>query len=274
MARSIDEIYQAIILSKNSKSSISSLNNSSAFGIANCIFYVCAVGIAIHEQIFDAYVNEINIKKAAISGQTGIWWNDKLLNIFQYDISDSDRGVLAIDDNFIYGYPVVDATKRIVKFCATSAIDRQVTIKIAKDDGSGQPQQLSSDELQAARSFVNTIQDAGTLINTISFAADVLLLDINIYFNAQFGQSTVLDNVKKAIKTYLQKLKFDGTIELLKLIDAIQAVQGVTDVLINNASAKSESSAYQTFNRVYNASAGYASLNETDSIFNMIVQNN
>jgi hypothetical protein len=58
------------------------------------------------------------------------------------------------------------------------------------------------------------------------------------------------------------------------LIDAIQAVQGVTDVLINNASAKSESSAYQTFNRVYNASAGYASLNETDSIFNMIVQNN
>lgn len=273
MARTINEIYQAIIASKDSNTSLSSLNSTSSFGIANSIFWICATAISIHEQIYDVFTSEIEAKKAVIHGQTGLWWNDKMINSFQFDPTDTDKSILVIDDNLNYYYPVVDATKRIIKYSATSAVSRQVTIKVAKDDGSGNPAQLTSDELLAALSFVNSIQDAGTLINTISLPADLLLVNFNIYFNAQYGQATVLSNVKIAIQTYLQNLRFDGVIQILKLIDQIETVPGVTDILLVSAQAKSEADAYQLFDRQYFTKAGYAQLNVTDSIFNMIVQN-
>jgi hypothetical protein len=274
MARSIDTIYNQILSTKNLQTELDGLTSNSNTAIFKLIFFVHAVVINIHEQYFDLFKKDLEYIKATTPTMSEAWWIDKLLNFFQYDNIDTDKGVLKINNTFIPFYTTTDATKRIIKFCAVKQTEnsRQVNIKLAKSDVDNNPIQLSNDELQSAKSFVNSLQASGLFINTISFSPDILKLNINIYFDGQYIQSNVLSNVKTAIKNYLKNLKFDGTIQLIKMIDVIQNVEGVKDILINSAEGLAVDEAYTIFNRVYNAKAGYASLNETDSIFNMIVE--
>jgi hypothetical protein len=274
MARSIQTIYNDIINNKNQQEELAGLTSTSSTAIFKLIFYITAVSIHLHESYFDLFKIDLEYIKSSAPVMSEAWWIDKLLNLFQYDAIDTDKGVLVIDEDFIPKYRTTDETKRIIKFAAVKQTDnsRQVNIKLAKADVNNNPVQLSNDELQAAKSFVNSLQSAGLYLNVISFSPDKLKLNINIYFDGQYIQSNVLADVKAAIRTYLQNLKFDGTIQLSKLVDSILAVQCVNDVLINTAQAQSEGGGYDTFNRVYNAKAGYAELNEIDSVFTMIVE--
>jgi hypothetical protein len=274
MARSIEVIYNEILNIKNQQSELASLTSTSNTAIFKLIFYVQAVVISIHEQLWDLFKEDLEYIKNTAPIMSELWWIDKLTNFYQYDNTDISKGVLKIDNSFVPYYEITDDTKKIIKFVAVKQSDnsRQVNIKIAKADSDNNPVQLTVDELNSVKSFVNSLQAAGLYINVISFPPDLLKLNINIYFDGQYVQSNVLSEVKASIRGYLQKLKFDGTIQLIKLIDAIQNVQGVKDVLINEAQAKTELEGYTTFNRIYNAKAGYAQLNETDSVFNMFVE--
>jgi hypothetical protein len=274
MARSIEVIYNEILNIKNQQSELASLTSTSNTAIFKLIFYVQAVVISIHEQLWDLFKEDLEYIKNTAPIMSELWWIDKLTNFYQYDNTDISKGVLKIDNSFVPYYEITDDTKKIIKFAAVKQSDnsRQVNIKIAKADSDNNPVQLTVDELNSVKSFVNSLQAAGLYINVISFPPDLLKLNINIYFDGQYVQSNVLSEVKASIRGYLQKLKFDGTIQLIKLIDAIQNVQGVKDVLINEAQAKTELEGYTTFNRIYNAKAGYAQLNETDSVFNMFVE--
>jgi hypothetical protein len=274
MARSIEVIYNEILNIKNQQSELASLTSTSNTAIFKLIFYVQAVVISIHEQLWDLFKEDLEYIKNTAPIMSELWWIDKLTNFYQYDNTDISKGVLKIDNSFVPYYEITDDTKKIIKFAAVKQSDnsRQVNIKIAKADSDNNPVQLTVDELNSVKSFVNSLQAAGLYINVISFPPDLLKLNINIYFDGQYVQSNVLSEVKASIRGYLQKLKFDGTIQLIKLIDAIQNVQGVKDVLINEAQAKTELEGYTTFNRIYNAKAGYVQLNETDSVFNMFVE--
>jgi hypothetical protein len=274
MARSIEVIYNEILNIKNQQSELASLTSTSNTAIFKLIFYVQAVVISIHEQLWDLFKEDLEYIKNTAPIMSELWWIDKLTNFYQYDNTDISKGVLKIDNSFVPYYEITDDTKKIIKFTAVKQSDnsRQVNIKIAKADSDNNPVQLTVDELNSVKSFVNSLQAAGLYINVISFPPDLLKLNINIYFDGQYVQSNVLSEVKASIRGYLQKLKFDGTIQLIKLIDAIQNVQGVKDVLINEAQAKTELEGYTTFNRIYNAKAGYVQLNETDSVFNMFVE--
>jgi hypothetical protein len=274
MARSVTTIYNDILNIKNQQSELAGLTSTSNTAIFKLLFFVHAVAINIHEQLWDLFKEDLEYIKATAPVMSESWWIDKLLNFYQYDNTDTAKGVLKINDAFVPFYETVDATKQIIKFAAVKQTtdSRQVNIKIAKSDVDGNPEQLSNDELLSAKSFVNSLQSAGLFLNVISFPPDDLKLNTNIYFDGQYIQTNVLADVKEAIRVYLQNLKFDGTIQLTKLVDAIQNVEGVKDVLINSAHGKGEGQAYTLFNRVYNAKAGYASLNEVDSVFTMIIE--
>ena len=51
--------------------------------------------------------------------------------------------------------------------------------------------------------------------------------------------------VEEAIKAYLRGITFGGTFNKTKLVDAIQAVEGVTDVLLTACQARTHSGAYK-----------------------------
>lgn len=274
MARSIQSIFDEIISLKEQQSELSGLSSTSNTAIYRLLIYIVAVTTHYHESLWDLFRQDLDNIKATSPVMSEKWWIDKLLNLYQYDNTDTDKGVLTIDDDFIPKYVTTDATKRIIKFAAVkqSTNSRQVNIKIAKADFFGNPEQLSNDELQSAKSFVNSLQAAGLFLNVISFTPDKLKLNLDIYFDGQYVQSNVLNNVKTAIRTYLQNLKFDGTIELTKLVDALQLVSGVKDIYINSAEGLSEGQGYAPFLRVYNAIAGYAELDDTNSVFNFFVE--
>lgn len=276
MARSISAIYQELLNSKASKPELDGLTSNSIYSIWQNIYYIIAIGISMHEQYFDLFKNDLEYIKSTSNPQTALYYNDKAVNYFQYSPgSTSGDGVLAIGNDLVPFYPVIDPTKRIIKYASTkqTAGQRQVNIKVAKDDGSGNPIPLETDELAAFISFMADL--GGSYINILSLPADILNLNMNIYYNAQFGTATVLDNVQIAIKNYLENLfetSFDGTIHLSAIVDAIQSVKGVSDVLINSASGQPSGQVPLIFNRIYSTSAGYASLDLTNSTINMIVE--
>ena len=69
--------------------------------------------------------------------------------------------------------------------------------------------------------------------------------------------SVIQTNVETAIGNYLDSLDFDGSFLLIKLVDYIQSVEGVEDILINEAKGKPfGASDFDVFNRVYNTVSG------------------
>lgn len=274
MARTIQTIYDEIIVTKNNQAELAGLTSTSDTAIWKLIYYTVAVAINFHEQLWDLFKVDLETIRDNTPVQTERWWNDRMKNQFQYDPLDTDKGVLKIGEDFVPFYTTVDETKRIIDFSAVKQTEgsRQVNIKVAKDDGSGNATQLALAELTAARSYVNEIQGAGLFIQTVSFPADELEIDVDLYFDGQYVISNVEAAVKLAIQEYLFNLKFDGAIEIIRLVDAIQQVAGIKDVFINIIYGKPDSAPKQEFDRVYDTLAGYAVLNETDSVFNLIVQ--
>lgn len=274
MARTIEEIYDEIIATKETQTDLSGLTSTSNTAIWKLVYYTIAVSISFHEQLWDLFKKDLETIRDNTPVQTERWWVDRMKNQFQFDNIDTDKGVLKIGEDFVPFYTTVDETKRIVDFASVKQTEgsRQVNIKIAKNDGSGNAEQLTLEQLTSARSYVNEIQGAGLFIQTVSFPPDEIEIDIDIYFDGQYIISNVETDVKEAIKSYLLDLKFDGSIEIIRLIDAIQKVDGIKDVFINVIYGKPSSAPKQEFNRVYDSLAGYATLNETDSVFNFIVQ--
>lgn len=274
MARTITQIFDEIVATKNNQTELVGLTSTSNTSLWKLIYYTVAVAINFHEQLWDLFKKDLETIRDNTPVQTERWWNDRMKNYFQYDPIDTDKGVLSIGEDFVPFYITVDETKRIIDFSAVKQTEgsRQVNIKLAKDDGSGNATQLSLAELTSAKSYVNEIQGAGLFIQTVSFPADVLEIDVDLYFNGQYIISNVEADVKLAIQDYLFNLKFDGTVELIRLIDSIQNVDGIQDVFINVIYGKPDSAPKQEFNRIYNTLAGYAILDETNSVFNLIVQ--
>lgn len=274
MAKTTQEIFDEMISIKGSDNNLNDLTSTSTTALWRLFLYVVSAGISLQQQIQDVFLKDLQYQKDTTQVYTERWWNDRMINQFQYAPGDQPRGVIAIDDNFNIGYEIVDDTKKIIEFSATKQSDnnRQVTIKVAKDDGSGNPEQLTIDEIQAAADYVDRVKGAGLLISTVSFPADILTLDIDIYYAGQFVESVTKDNVENAIREYLQNLPFDGRIKLINLVDSIQNVDGVSDVFINVAQAQPDGGDLTAFNRVYDTKAGYANYNDAGSIVNMIIE--
>lgn len=274
MSQSINDIYSNIISINNSFSELATITNSntSNMSLLQTLYYINATQLGIQQQYWDAFLVDLQtIAKNAPVG-TQAWWQDKMLNFFQYS-ADPNKGVVKVEaPYFIPSYTTTDISTNIIKYCSVTQNDtnRQVTIKVAKDNGSGSPAQLGDDELLSAKSFVNAMQSAGLLINTVSFPADTIKLNLEIHYDAQYVQSAVLQNVKQAISDYFLKLSFDGSVYNSKIEDAIQAVAGVTDVYLIESQGKTSNTGYITYTRKYDSQAGYCNLDLQNSTFTML----
>jgi len=272
MAQKVNDIYSNIIQINNSYPELADIvnTNTSDMSLLQTIYYIIATQLGVEQQYFDAFMVDLQtIAKNAPVGSAA-WWQDKVLNMFQYS-TDPDYGVVRVEaPYFIPQYTTVDTALNIVKYCSIYQNDanRQVTIKVAKEDNG--PVQLAEEELLALKSFVNALQSAGLLISTVSFPADSIKLNIEIYYNAQYIESTVLANVKTAISEYLLNLSFDGSIYNSKLEDVIQAIEGVTDVYLIESQGKTYNGGYIEYKRKYNSQAGYCNLDLTNSTFTML----
>lgn len=237
MARSISTIKQSIIDEKNTKDNISVIQlaeeGGSKVGIFNLWADVVALCINIHEQLFDQHKTDVEtIANNAIPG-TEQWIQSKIFE-FQYDATTPQYVQLI---NYVPAYPTIDTDLRIITRCAVISLGNgRITIKVAKSEP---PVSISAAEKTALEGYVSAILPAGPYVTVLSENSDKLYIDAEVFYDGQYVDS-IQDTVEAAIKAYLDSLPFDGDVLNSKIQDAIQAVDGVNDVVINEVKARKD----------------------------------
>lgn len=186
--------------------------------------------------------------------QTERWYAQKL-DEFQY-------GDALVYPNNVPVYDPVDTSKRIVKRRAVNSVGGILTFKVAGEDGNGL-RAMNTGELNAIEAYIHKIIAPGTNWQLISLNKDTVKVSANIYFEGQYLQSDVQQRVEDAINAYLASIEFDGSLEFQKLVDAIQAVEGVEDVEILSMDAKNGGGPYQNFTRVWSTVSGWVLEDDT-----------
>jgi len=238
MARSIATILALMDAEQAAQTGLSGLNSPSNSAIYKLWKYIVAAQMFLQETLWDIYkaALELTISKAAVG--TSAWLQDKVLK-FQYDATTPQ--VLSVGSDFSVNYTTVDTTKQIITRAAVNrTAQRTVLVKVAKSDP---PVALSGPELSSLNGYLDDICFAGVNYVATSLVSDKLYLKANVYYDGQYS-NTIQENVETAINNYLSLLPFDSKVKITALTDAIQLVEGVSDVIITDLAMRSDATAF------------------------------
>ena len=238
MARSTATIQATMDAEQALQTDLTTLNSPSQTAIYRLWKFITSTIINYLEQLWDIYKAELETQISAAAVGSNAWLQSRVLK-FQY--SASTPQVLAVDSNFAINYPTIDTTLQIITRCSVTTTSQRVClVKVAKSDP---PVALSAPELSSLSGFLSDLNFAGVNYVAQSLTSDKIYIDADIYYNGQYA-STISANVIDAINAYLAAIPFDGKIKLMSLIDAIQAVTGVTDVVLKNVAIRADATAF------------------------------
>lgn len=264
MARSINDIYNALATAQSSEPLLAGLSpspdvftqfitdlaNGSKVATWRLFLYLMAVGIFAFETILDIYLSQIQVIADEAPTGTPRWYRAQAL-AYQH-------GDLLVYSNGRFSYPTINTSNQIVKLCAViERADGFVLIKVANLDGSGNPLPLTPTELTAFEGYISQIKFAGTRTISISTVADLIKIYGQVYYSPELVLSNVQTLVEAAINTYLKSLPFNGVFSLTALQDAVQRVPGIVDFRLDTVATKYAAFPYVNVTRNYTAYAGY-----------------
>lgn len=253
MARTITEIRDEIITAKNAETELAELTSDSKTAIWRLWAYVVATVIYAHEVFFEAFRDELQeVVDLSITG-TGDWY---VRELFKFQLGDP----VTILDGRRIGYAVEDPAKRIIAFASYDEQGGLLVLRVAKDDGNGNPTPLSATEREQVAEYVRRIRFAGTATSVQSNVADTLQVDMTVYYDGLYTPSSLKTQIVSAMKAYLSDIEFGGVLVRNKLIDAIQSVPGVQDIVITRLEATDYRGIVTAIDRIYKAQAGYMEL--------------
>ena len=209
----------------------------SVVSIENVLFYTVAACCHILEMLFDAYKEDVNrlVEGAVVAS---VPWYHKVALQFQYGDS------LVFDETTQrYIYANEEARKQVVKYVAVRDKGTSITLLVSGEEN-GRPSQLSDDVLTAFRSYMDRVKIAGVVLNVRSLPADSIKVYAKVYIDPlviDTAGKRISDGskpVEEAIENYLRGILYGGTFYNTKLVDAIQRVEGVTDVELSGCSCK------------------------------------
>lgn len=210
----------------------------SRVSIESIIFFVVASAIYVVEAIFDRYREDIDAKIAG-AVLASLPWYHKIALEYQHgdDLSwDEKTGS--------YGYPAIIDGKKKVKYAACQDMGGGVRILVSGADESGRPKRLSDDVLTAFKYYMNRRKPAGVIVDVYSLDPDILELSLSVQYNPlvlNADGSLVRDRsvfpVEQAVNEYLKNIIYGGTFNKTKLVDSLQAAEGVIDVVLMEAKA-------------------------------------
>lgn len=289
MARSIAQIYNDLNVAKASMQELHDyvvsteipgtiqdtaetlavdMTSTSKVAVWRLMLWIFAVGSWIIETLFDTHKAEIQAIMAAKRPHTLRWYAEESKK-YQYGYAMFWTGIQ-------YLYAVDDPDSRIISYASASEHDGKVFLKVAKDVN-GVKQPLSGLEKSTFTEFWGKWKDAGVKLEIISKAADILKINITITRdrlvldgNNRLLRDTTVYPIKNAINNYGYNLEFDGTLRLSKLVDAIQAAEGVIDVKLNGAWHKPAGGTYTVVDTYVEAESGYFIMSYSESTFEYI----
>lgn len=264
MARNIATIKQGIQDEKNTYPSLNPIlfkeEGGSAVGLFNNIADVVAININVFEQLQDAYKGELETIAASAVPGTPSWVKEKVIE-FQYDATTAQFITLV---DLVPTYNEVDEDLRIIsRVSVVEGGNGLVTVKVATGDT---PAAISALQKTALEEYLDILMPAGPTIVVISTDSDKLYIDAEVYYDGQFVNS-IQSDVEDAITSYLANLDFNGVVLVSMIQDAIQAVTGVKDVVINEVRARADTTPFAsatTVARQWTTVAGYI-VEETES---------
>lgn len=253
MAQSISDIETQILTEKANHTELDGLNSTSTVAIWRLLVTVFATVVVLFQQVMDLFKSDIQTIINSNDYGTDPWWQQKIL-AFQFG------DVLSFINNR-FQYAAVNPANQIVAYVAISSVGGRVQIKAAGSSG-GVPAVLNNTQFNALLAYCQQIRPAGVRFTLISLAADTLKLYLNVYYNAQANLATVQPAVEAAINSYLATLyttRFDGSITVDGLINAVQAVPGVAgpQCEVLNVWAKNGANPYVQFTAAYQPLSGY-----------------
>lgn len=221
----------------------------SMYNLQGLMLWIVAGAAAITEQLWDAFTTDIEAIVAVAAPQTGPWFQNQMLNVFQ--ANDTTPQVVNIDPvTFAPAYAVVNDTYKVIKYCAvTAGAFGSCLIKVA-GQVSGLPVDLDTATfagcLDTAQSFVNTIAAPGINYIVSSGNSDKIKISATIFYKGQYAAVLAISNgtVVAAIIAYLAAIPFNGQVTLSDLELAIKAVPGVNDVVFTNVQARADATAF------------------------------
>jgi hypothetical protein len=240
MARSITAIQNEII----NELAVNGITVSASLTSRRRIWtWVVAFAILTLEKLFDFLRIEINEQIAAQKVATLPWYAEMMLQ-FQY-------GYTLVPFTDYYDNtgltPLQIANSKVIKYAAATEQEFTngrfgVRIKVAGENGAGERVKLSDAERDAAREYFKRIRFAGVYGEVTTDDADSLKLSLKVYYNPLVLNNTGarLDGttatpLQDAIAEHLENLPFNGRFNLTELVDAMQAVDGVSDPRIISA---------------------------------------
>lgn len=230
-------------------------NTFSKVSIESLIFYIVASAIYVAEALFDQHKEDVEARIDEIIPHRPKWYRDKVLTFM--------KGYTLVTDCDYYDTSSLSESEisaaKVVKYAtATENKDMSIlTIKVAGEE-SGERISLDADTQTQLAAYIDEIKDAGVRYNLVNKDADVFNCTINIMYDAQLLQSEIEDNVRAAIKNYIENLPFNGEYTNMSLIDAVQKISGVKVAEVKNSEAQvSGEKTVTSINMRYTPSAGY-----------------
>jgi hypothetical protein len=211
----------------------------SLVSVETCILYVVAACAALVENLFDWFTADVNeIVNEDRYGRKG--WYEKTALKFQM------------------GYPLNEETGKydtvveennealIVKHASAEANNGfGVKLKVAKGE-TGALSPLDTDELTAFETYINRLKPAGVPVTVVNRSADLLALDMAVYYDPLvFTEASALQKVKDTVTAYLQGIEFNGEFTVMAMVDRLQAVAGIDIVEVKGVRAKHEEYGYK-----------------------------
>ncbi|HOI27094.1 MAG TPA: hypothetical protein PLN63_05300 [Paludibacteraceae bacterium] len=243
MARTINDIKEVMIDAYKANTTVRAKYDVaegdelilSKVSIENIIFYIVAVAIWTMEVLFDKHKEEVKAYIDEMKPHSLRWYVNKA-------------------KAYRHGYSLVDGTDsyseelteeqlevcQVVKNAATVEKNAIVYIKVA----SAAPAPLTSEQLEGLEAYLAEVKDAGVVLRVRNEDADHYRATINIRYNPMVinssggGIVTGGEPVREKVISFLASLPFNGEYRNDKLIDAIQAIDGVVMANMETAQIK------------------------------------
>lgn len=218
----------------------------SAVSLESILFYIIAACCHVLEVFFDSHKADVDgkISQAVVAS---VPWYYKMARSFQYG------DALVFDEaTQQYRYTAVDETRQAVKYAAVRDMGTSVQILVAGDKD-GTPEPLSDSVLTSFIHYMDRVKVAGVVLGVQSLRPDSLMISARVYVDPLVigtDGRRIRDGsrpVEDAVLGYLRGIVYGGTFNKTRLVDAIQAVEGVTDVELGECRYRADgASGYET----------------------------
>lgn len=232
MSRTLTEIYNEAVETRNKYLELTELTNDSKMSIINAFTWVVSASIYSFEVLQDVFMTDLaSIFNSRINGTPSYYANAMLKWQFGDELEVNDEGTA-------FSYASEDVTKQVISHVSYQETysemykDDVLILKVATGEGDAMTR-LTDEQLVAARAYLQQIKFAGVKCNVVSRKGDVLVPRLTVYYDGGISKEELYDNIDTALSDFVAGMDFDSTLYAQKVIDAIQKVEHVTDVQID-----------------------------------------